>query len=351
MRAKRISYVSMLLVILFIQAFLFSLLAQDYTDQNNILLLKTILQLEKNISKSDEDIRRYEKEIIKCDKTIATSEKIIGLAREQGNSDAEKIAKDALLKSTTAKEKNIKLLNSAKLRKQQSEIILESIKSKLSDNSKNAPIIDAVALNYYGDISIVKHNGEQFKLNETQNSLLENGDVVTTSENSKVELQFLEGRGNIIVGENSKLKFNKQDSTDLVEVIKGKVKLGVQKIDEYEKYLMEQYEKYKETVTSIPESYEQFKKTYRAKIQKKLEVRFRGGTCSIRGTEFIVNTNDDYNTEIIVLEGTVEMKSTISLKTILINAGQKGIINDEGILSESTKIDVSKIEKWWEDEE
>lgn len=351
MGAKNINSVSMFFVILFIQAFLFNVLAQDYSDQKNTLLLSTITQLGKNITKADENIQRYEKEILKCEKTIATSEKIIGLANEQGNSDAEKVAKDALFKSTTAKEKNIKLLNSAKLKKNQSKIILASVKSKLFTNVKNEPVIEAVALNYYGNITILKNNGEQFKLNDTQSSLLETGDVITTSENSKVEFQFLEGRGNINVNENTKLKFNKQDSTDVVEVIKGKVKLGVQKIDEYEKDLMEQYEKYKQTVSSIPESYEQFVKSLKAKLKKKFEVRYRGGTCSIRGTEFIVYANDDNNTEIIVLEGTVEMKSTNGLNTILINAGQKGIVNDEGILSEPIQIDITKLEKWWEDEE
>jgi len=325
--------------------------SQNYSDQNKALLLKTILQLEKNITNADKNIQRYEKEIVKCDKTIGTSEKIIGLAREQGNADAEKVAKNALLKSTTAKEKNIKLLNSAKLKKNQSERILASVKSKFSINAKNEPVVEAVALSYYGDITILKNNGEQFKLNDIQSSLLETGDFITTSDNSKVELQFLEGRGNINIGENTKLKFNKQDSTDVVEVIKGKVKLGVQKIDEYEKELKEEYEKYKKTITSIPESYEQFIKRWQAKMRKKFEVRYRGGTCSIRGTEFIVYANDDNNTEIIVLEGTVEMKSTNGLNTILINEGQKGMVNDAGVLSEPIQIDITKLEKWWEDEE
>ncbi len=348
---KNINFVSMFFVILFIQAFTCNILAQDFSDQKNPLLLSTIIQLEKNVTKAEENIRRYEKEIIKCEKTIATSEKIINLAQEKGNTEAEKIAQDALSKSSEAKEKNIKLLNSAKLRKQQSEIILASVKNKVSVNSKNSPLIDAVALNYYGEISIQRQNGEQFKLNDRQSSLLENGDVITTSENSKVELQFLEGRGNINIDGNTKLKFIKQDSTDVVDLIKGKVKLGVQKIDEYEKDLLGQYEKYKQTVTSIPESFEQFIKSYKAKFKKKFEVRTPACAVAIRGTEFLVYNDEKKGSEIIVLEGTVEMKSTNGLNTILINAGQKGIANDEGTLSEPIQIDISTLDKWWEDEE
>lgn len=323
--------------------------AQEYSYQKNILLLSTILKLEKNITKSVEDIRRYENAILKCERTIAASEKIISLAQEKGNLEAGKVAKDALLKSSEAKEKNIRLLNSAKLKKKQSEVILTSVKNEILVNSKNAPVIDAIALNYYGDITILKNNGEQLKLNDSQNSLLENGDVITTSQNSKVELQFLEGRGNIHIGENTKLKFNQQDSTDIVDLIKGKVKLGVQKIDKFEKDLIEQYEKYKETVTSIPESYEQFVKRWQAKMRKKFEVRTPWGGGAVRGTEFLVNNDDKKGTEIIVLEGKVEMKSASGLNTILINAGQKGIINDEGVLSKPVQVDVTKLERWWED--
>ena len=323
--------------------------AQEYSYQKNILLLGSILKLEKNITKSVEDIERYENAILKCERTITTSEKIIGLAKEKGNLEAEKVAKDALLKSSEAKEKNIRLLNSAKLKKKQSEIILASVKNKISVNSKNDFVIDAVALNYYGDITILKNNGEQLKLSDTQNSLLENGDVITTSQNSKVELQFLEGRGNIHIGENTTLKFNKEDSTDVVDLIKGKVKLGVQKIDKFEKDLIEMYEKYKQTVTSIPESYEQFIKRWQAKMKKKFEIRRGAGTCSIRGTEFLVYSKEDKSTEIIVLEGSIEMKSTNGSNTILINAGEKGIIKDEGNLLEPTKIDITKLDRWWED--
>ncbi len=330
-----------------------NIFAQEYSDQKNILLLGTILKLEKNITKSAENIQRYENAILKCERTITASEKIIGLAQEKGNLEAGKVAKDALLKSSEAKEKNIKLLNSAKLKKKQSEIILASVKNKTSVNSKNAPVIDAIALNYYGDITVLKNNGEQLKLSDTQNSLLENGDVIITSQNSKVELQFLEGRGNINIGENTKLKFNNEDSTDVIDVIKGKVKLAVQKIDEYEKELMKKYEDYKNDSLSVDEYMNKLFGHIRAKTKKfakKFEVRTGTGTCSIRGTELLVY-KDDKSTEIIVLEGIVEMKSANGSNAILINAGQKGIIKDEGNISEPTKIDVTKLGKWWEDEE
>jgi len=165
-------------------------------------------------------------------------------------------------------------------------------------------------------------------------------------------MQFLEGRGNLFIGENSTLKFNKPDSIDIVDVIKGKVKFAVQKTEEFEKELKELYEEYKQKVETIPESYEQFIKRYQAKMKKKFDVRIRSsGTASIRGTEFIVVSDNNKGAELIVLEGIVEMKSKDGLKTVLINASQKGVFDIDGNLSEPENIDLTKIEEWWTDEE
>ncbi len=315
--------------------------AQDSDVQKNNWLLGVIFKLERMGDNAIADIQRYESEIQRCNATIGKSENIIRLARQQGNAEAERIAGSALSMARQAKLKNEGLKNSAELRKQRAEVALTSVKNKISVNSNTTPVIDAVALNYYGDITILKNNGEQLKLNNTQNSLIENGDVITTSQNSKVELQFLEGRGNIHIGENTKLKFNQQDSTDVIDLIKGKVKLGVQKIDEFEKDLIEAYDRLFEDIQGIDKSLK--------KIIRRFEVRTPTAVTSVRGTEFLVNHDDMKGTEIIVLEGSVEMKSTVNLKTILINEGQKGVINNEGVLLDPQKIDLSKLGYWWEE--
>ncbi len=50
----------------------------------------------------------------------------------------------------------------------------------------------------------------------------------------------------------------------------------------------------------------------------------------------------------IVLEGSVEMKGTKGEKTIIVDAGYKGTATKDGILSDPEKIDLTKIERWWE---
>jgi hypothetical protein len=50
----------------------------------------------------------------------------------------------------------------------------------------------------------------------------------------------------------------------------------------------------------------------------------------------------------VVLEGSVEMRGTKGEKIIIVNVGYKGTATKGGKLSEPEKIDLSKIERWWE---
>jgi ferric-dicitrate binding protein FerR (iron transport regulator) len=68
----------------------------------------------------------------------------------------------------------------------------------------------------------------------------------------------------------------------------------------------------------------------------------------VRGTEFLVFEDDKTGTEVIVLEGSVEMKGIKGEKTIIINASYKVIVTKDGILSNPEKIDLTKMDKWWE---
>ena len=82
-----------------------------------------------------------------------------------------------------------------------------------------------------------------------------------------------------------------------------------------------------------------------------MHIRTSCGGGAVRGTEFIVNHNDNTGTEIIVLEGTVEMNSKDGTKTIMVNAGEKGMINTKGVLKDPNQIDIDTLKKWWSDEE
>ena len=351
MKTEFIKSASIFFLILFFSSISHPAYARESSNQKNIWLVSIISKIENNIKHASDDVKRYEKEIAKCETAIANSEKIINLAREKNKPDVEKVAKDASDKANTNMLKYSRLLNKARYRLIQSQVNLDSIKRTLNDYSKLSPSVSAVATNYSGHVSIQKANGEKIDLDGSHSAFLEKGDVISTSDNSKVELEFLEGRGNVVVGENSQLKMEQnKDSSDVMNAIRGKMKLKVTKLAGFDQEMQKEYEKYKQDTSSIHLSYEQFIYYLKAKLKKKFEVRTPSAVTSVRGTEFLVYSNEDKSTGIIVLEGSVELKSVNGSDKMMINAGQKGTVNEKGVQSKPIQVDISTLEKWWEDE-
>lgn len=310
-------------------------------------LLSTLLKLEDYLQRTDDNIRRYENSIRKCDNIISTSNTIIKSAREQGNTKAEKVANDALSKANETKQKNINLIAVTGVKKKQTRGIISSLKNKAgSDLSRTT----ANLVSCSGDVTILKKNGSRVKVDEN-NSILEDGDEIRTGEKSRLEMIFADGRGNMVLGESSSLKFTKDDTTSIAELINGKVKMSIEKAEKFYDSLLARYEVYKKNVYPPDEAYERFIKRMRAKLLKKFEVRIRcsGGGGAVRGTEFISSATDG-TWELIVTEGSVEMTSAKG-KTIIVQGGQRGVIYKDNSILGPEKIDTSKIEQWWKDEE
>lgn len=326
--------------------------AQDSDVQKKNWLLGVIFKLENMRDKTIADIQKYEGDIQKCENTISKSDNIVRLAQQKGNVQAEIIAREASLKAQEARIKNREKKNSAELNKKKVENALATVKNELSNALSQPQKIKSVITNYSGRVEIQKENGETFDFGKNQPVFLEQGDFIITYGNSSAELQFLDGRGSLKVGEFSRVKMEEDDKgTQILNMLKGKAHIAVEKMDEYLKMLDEKLKEYKEDISNIPEENEKFIKRLRAHIQhiqKKFEVRTQGGGGAVRGTEFLVFEDDKTGTEIIVLEGSVEMKGTKGEKTTIVNAGYKGTATKDGILSDPEKIDLSNLERWWE---
>ena len=330
--------------------------AQDAEIQKSNWLLGVIFKLENMRDKAIADIQKYEGEIQKCDNTISKSENIVRLAQQKGNVKAEIVAREASLKAQEAKIKNEKNRSMAELKKKRSELAIANVRNMLADKLSQTQEIKSVVTNYSGNVSILKKNGETIPLENNRSGYLETGDEIWTLGNSSAELQFLEGRGSLKVGEYSKVKMEEDDAgTQVMNMIQGKVNINVEKAENYQKMMEEKIKAYKEdlktvkdeTKQKIVDEYESIKKTS-VKFVKRFEVRMVDVICSVRGTQFLVYEDEKKGTEVVVLEGSVEMKRTKGEKTIIINAGYKGVATKDGKLSEPEKIDLSKMERWWE---
>lgn len=356
-RGRKGMYILSVLLLLIFNGISF---AQDAEVQKSNWLLGVIFKLENMRDKAIEDIQKYEGDIQKCDTTISKSENIVRLAQQKGNVKAEVIAREASLKAQEAKLKNKEKKNSAELNKKRVENALATVKNELSNALSHPQMIKSVITNYSGRVSIQKESGEIIDFGKNQTSLLEKGDAIQTYGNSSAELQFLEGRGSLKVGEYSRVKMEADDAgTEVMNMIQGKVNISVEKLENLEKSLEEKIAAYKEDLRIVNDATMQERlkacelylyqlKLHGRHYKKKFDIYTPTVIMSIQGTQFLVYEDEKKGTEVIVLEGGVEMKGIKGDKAIIVNAGYKGTATKGGKLSEPEKIDLSNLERWWE---
>jgi len=123
---RSIIYLSLLFAALGL--FSFSHAQVPDTDRND-WLLGVIFKLETMKEKAAAEILKYQNEIAKCDNRINSSEKILKMARQAGNSQAEAVAIEAIKKARDARVQNMKNAISAALNKKRAEKALAYIKT------------------------------------------------------------------------------------------------------------------------------------------------------------------------------------------------------------------------------
>lgn len=322
--------------------------AQEDASLDNEWLLKKKFELMDARDKAVEEIKRYEEAIRKCDDTISNSESIIKLAREQGKASAEAIARTALNKAQEAKSGNIEKKNALEFNKMRVERDLAYLDKAMAEALANPRKLQSMVVNNSGRVSIKKKNGDDIPFESNRIGLLETGDELTTQAKSSAELQFLDGRGTLKVGEKTRLKMEKDDGeTQVMALAEGKVSVGVEKLEEYQERLEERlkYSRNPKERSSLERMLIKLKVTILKKLRK-LEVRTPSFAMSIRGTRFLVYVNDQAGTEVIVLEGAVELKNANEGKTVVVESGYRVVSTKDGRLPEPEKIDLSKYGKW-----
>jgi len=323
-------------------------------------LLYEILKLENMRDKAIADIQKYEGAIQKCENTISKSDNIVRLAQQKGNVQAETIAREASAKAQEAKRKNTESRKLAEFNKMRAENALAHVKTLVSDHSLSSHKIESVMTDCSGRVSIQKASGKIVDAGKTQAGLLEKGDTIVTADNSSAELQFLEGRGSMKVGENSRVKMEEDHAdTQVMSVLKGKVSINVEKLEKLEKLLEEKIAAYKEDLRTVNDSTKQERlkacenylkglKLYVKWKMRKFEVQNPTSVMANRATQFLVYEDEKKGTELIVIEGGVELKGKKENRTIMVNEGYRAAVAKDGKLSEPQKIDIANLERWWE---
>jgi hypothetical protein len=347
--------------------------AQVTSIQRKTSLLGMLFKLENIEKKAATDIQRYESRIKKCENTIRNCQNIINLAQKKGHAQAEKIARDALAKAVNVKRINMELKHAAEHRKKRSGISNATVINLLKADVPARPEIKSLITDYSGDVYVwSEKQGKTIKIGEDAVFCLKPGEVILTKGNSSVEMQFLDGRGAVKIGEHSRLSIaEKESGSQTINMIKGKIHIAVNKLDEYRKMFEEKLKLYQEMenpstvrdvlIQEIAAEYEKKKD----RIEKAKSGRYHtygflgplgsrplvntsGVTCSIRGTKFMVFEDEKAGTEVIVLEGTVDVKAIKGDEAIHLDAGYRILASKDGIISKPKKIYPMKMKRWWE---
>jgi hypothetical protein len=326
--------------------------AAQEASQNDGFLLGALFRTRDLIDRTAADLQKIEGEIQENDRVIKKAEEIIVLAGQRNNKQAESVARDAQLKAREARKKNEDTKARLELVRKRAAASYGALKNRLAASrggGANSPIKGMVS-SYSGRVQVSKKNGERFELRDDDPGLLEPGDAILTYGASSAEIQTLDGRGAVQLGEYSELRLQEDTpEKQVLELMRGKIYSAVDKMDDFANMLQEKTEQFGSdflTVANVSEKeYEAVIKSLRARAQKKFEVRTPSWAMAVRGTRFSVELKNDETTEISVFEGSVEAGDLKGEKRILVEEGFKVIMTKDEI-SEPQKI--TDIEKWWD---
>jgi len=331
--------------------------AYDEPQYNSNFLLSVLFKAQELRDKATMEIRKIDMEIKKNEEAIQKSEKIISLAQQKGNTKAEMVARDALMKATEAKRKNEETKAGWELNKMRADRSYAAIQNMFSQNLGSSKQIKGFMSNYTGNVYIIKANGEKAS---PDNGFLDPGDKVWTGDGT-AEMQMLDGRATAKLGPYSEFVMKKDTPQEqVVELLKGKVYMAVDKIDEYAKKMKEKIDQYKEDLQTIKQLNKEDIADLKKEIRKRqflLEHRechlgpdekiyCITAVCAVRGTKFTSEIKDNNTYEVIVLEGIVDVTIPEKDKTLSVDTGNKAIIGVDG----DVKVEkIDQIEKWWEE--
>lgn len=318
----------------------------NISAQNSDFLLGTIFKLERIQTAVKDEIRFYEKEIKKTEENISKSEKIINLARQQNNSEAEHIAQNALVIAKDAKEKNLAAKSAAETKLRQVEVSLWAAKMELQNPIPSMENYEAIMSAYIGQTTVQKADSTRFTVDNSRPLFLKSGDTVMTNADSSLELQNFGGRGNLKILENTKIEIgDKSDpETEIIKLLKGKIEVSIEKLEVFEKELEKLIKSYEEDLKTVKDGIkEKIVKEYKARKEaqrqkrKKFLLQHSAGIAAVRGTQFSAKADYLGNIEFIVTEGIIVLSSPQSKKKVDVKAGEKAVISKDGIISKPEK--------------
>lgn len=287
----------------------------------------------------------------RADRTIKQAQQIISRARTANNDKALQTGQRAL---TVARDTRAKAEQKI-LRADQAINRVRNLSLTLSGKET----IGGIITGSQGGIQHLPATTQAFiPLNEANAGLLSPGDEVSTASDARARLELLDGRVGLDLHGDTHIRLEESPpDTEVVSLLKGKIHLAIDSIETQRQRLEEKFGAFTEDLETVADTLADAAQRgtaeaygeLRAMLHKKrFEVRTPSAVCAVRGTDFEV-TETPAGTQVVVFEGSVELRALNSEQTTLLQAGQSALVSHGGQISEQPEDAHSRDPKWWQD--
>ncbi|OGD23110.1 MAG: hypothetical protein A2Y69_11930 [Candidatus Aminicenantes bacterium RBG_13_59_9] len=319
---------------------------QEIRDNEGFLvgvLLKNLALKERMAS----DIPASDRELQTSERIFLEAESRMTTATETHNNQAAWEARGPLDKSRS----DLKKLRQARARLDQARARAEAASAAarsmlLSGQGQGSPIpICGLVSLHSGKAKILKKGGNEVNLDSGRPRFLEPGEEVMTMGSSLADVQILNGRATILLGERSRLRLDENDpQNQALRLVHGKIYSTVDKRDEFAGLLQSggagpvADPKLEEAVASARERIQ-------ALTDQGFTLRAPNVCLVVTSARFAVELIKSGAAEITVLEGTVEAGDADCSRRVPVEEGFMAAVSKEGVIEPKK---AAAVDKWWE---
>jgi hypothetical protein len=302
-----------------------------------VVLLKAQVQRDQ----AGADLEAVEMELQTNKRMIQDAEERLAIAIETRNRQAGLVPASDLRSARAARRKILRtrtLLEQTRARAEDTYAVVRKMLVSGERPEPDSRILGMVS-SHSGSTVILKKDGRKVVLEGEKPGFIEPGDEVSTNGAGRAEVQALDGRGLIQLDGRSRLRIEEDTpQKQALRLIQGRIYSVVDRPEDLERKIRDRIEGPDDDLTALLRRYQGLAGPESAQSREKnLQIRLPEALCSVTGARFSIEVKNEGTTEIIAIEGAVDVSDLRGEKHVLVEEGYRVTVTKNGI-SEPLKI-------------
>jgi hypothetical protein len=294
-------------------------------------LLKTRLQQER----VEAEIAAAEKELQANSRTIKDAEERLAIARETFDKQGALVPGIDLRDARAARRNIKKTLSRLESVRAAAEAASAIIKEEIVSSESRGPDSRIIGMVFPSlkQLVITKPDGRKAPLERNRPGFLVSGDELSAKGEGVAELLFLDGRGTAQWDGESRLKIVEASPQELVlRLVRGKVLVAIESPEDLQTRLQDRARRPDDDLALVLKRYRGLSEPDFAQLfGKDLRTEVPGAVCAARRARFTVEVKTEGETEIVVLEGTVDVSDVGGQDHIVVKEGFGAVVTKGGL--------------------